>query len=165
MTQREVEEMLSVLDRRKDEERNIIERVHEEQMKKMNSDKEHTIKRIQDNIRSTATLLASLKDEVFMNKCSESWRRKMMELERMKIVLKEYQNELNAVYQYYRTQRRLLLDKRDGRLMEIIQHFSKERSRLMSQVDYPKREDKASYWKSKYYKLKAEVDKQKEKAA
>lgn len=76
MTQREVEEMLSVLDRRKDEERNIIERVHEEQMKKMNSDKEHTIKRIEDNIRSTATLLASFKDEVFMNKCSESWRRK-----------------------------------------------------------------------------------------
>ena len=165
MTQREVEEMIAVLDRRQDEERAVIEQLHEEQMKKMDADKEHTVKRIQENIKSTTQLLVGLKDEVFKEKSTESLKRKNMEIERLKIVLKDYHDELNSVYQYYRTQRRSLLDKRDGRLMEIIQHFSKERSRLMSQVDYPKREEKASYWKAKYYKLKAEVDKKKEKAA
>lgn len=165
MTQREVEEMIAVLDRRQDEERTIIEQLHEEQMKKMDADKEHTVKRIQENIKSTTQLLVGLKDEVFKEKSTESLKKKNMELERLKIVLKDYHDELNSVYQYYRTQRRSLLDKRDSRLMKNISDYSKQRSRLMLQVEYPKREEKASYWKAKYYKLKAEVDKQKGKAA
>lgn len=165
MTQYEAEGLISVLKRRQAEEKTAVEESYELERHRLDADKKHSVARIESHIREAQKKLIEAKDATYWAKGKPEWKEKALAERAVSDTLKGYYEELSEVRKWYKDEFRRLLDKRDQDFRKIITGYANERERIMSQVVYPDKEESVSYWKSKYYLLKAEVEKRKEDAA
>lgn len=165
MTQYEADGLISVLKRRKAEEVTLIEQKWEAERQRLEADRTHTMNRIHEHLKDSHVSLVNTKDEMYKARGKEDWKEKALAVKTASALVSGHQRELASLNRYYQEEFKHLRDKRDEELRKLSTKYSEERSRIMQQVTYPNREDQAKYWKYKYYQLKAEVDKIKEKVA
>ena len=110
--------------------------------------------------------LTDARDKLFKEKPgSDNWKQLAVAVNMAKAAIREIYTERDELSRYYQSVFRDLINKRDHAYRAIVTDFSRERSQIMEKVEYPYREDKVQYWRDKYYKLKAEMDKLKEEKA
>ena len=164
MTQFEAEGLLHILKRRKAEEVSLIEQMYEVERQRLESDRLQTMNRIAGHINQYQIELVHAKDESFKARGKEDWKEKALKVKEVCAMLTSSQRELAEVNRFYQSEFKLNRDKRDESLRRLNTKISEERSRILIQVEYPKKEEQTNYWKQKYYQLKAEVDKMKKTA-
>lgn len=164
MTQHEAEGILSVLKRKKSQERTAIEQKYEMERQKLGEDRKHSEKRIMEYIRDAQLSLIEAKDEAYNARGTEQWKEKNMAMKQMSAILQDFNRDLTELRIWYKDQFRALLEKRDGEFRRLTIEYIKDRERIMDKVENTDKEDQAKYWRNKYYRLKEEVEKLKETA-
>ena len=165
MTQHEAEGLIQILKRRKAEEVTLIEQKWEAERQRLESDRTHSMNRVHENMSKAHIRLVEAKEAVRNTHGDETWKEKKLQAKRIADEVNGYHRELASLNRYYQEEFRHVRDKRDEELRKLITKNSEERQRILSQVIQPNREDQVKYWRHKYYKLKAEVDKTKENVA
>lgn len=166
MTQQEAEAMIHILKRRKAEETTTVENAWKFEKQKYELDRKHTLKRIEQRLLDAQLKLTEARDKLFKEKTtSDNWKLLAIDVNKAKAALREIYTEREELSRYYQDVFRDLVNKRDHAFRAIVIDYGKERASIMDKVEYTDREDKVQYWRDKYYKLKAEVDKMKEEKA
>lgn len=166
MTQQEAEAMIHILKRRKAEETTTVENAWKFEKQKYELDRKHTLKRIEQRLIDAQLKLTDARDKLFKeNRYSDNWKQLAVAVDMAKAAIREIYTERDELSRYYQSVFRDLINKRDHALRAIVIDYGKERASIMDKVEYPYREDKVQYWRDKYYKLKAEMDKLKEEKA
>lgn len=166
MTQQEAEALVRILKNRNAEEKTSIENVYNAEHRRMEEDRNHSMRRIEQRIHTARLALASAADAKHKAKGKPDWAVCAAEYEVKRAVLVDTTRELSEMNVYYQGVFRELRNKRDYNYRRLVQAYSKEYAEIMSKVEYPEKEEKVNYWKAKYYALKEEMKKlQEEKAA
>lgn len=166
MTQQDAEVLVRILKRRNSEEKASIENVFNLEHHRMEDDRNHTMRRIEQRIHTARLALASAADAKHKAKGKSDWTVCAAEYEAKRALLIETQRELSEMNVYYQGLFRELRNKRDYNYRCLAQEYSKEYADIMSKVDPANNKEKVSYWKNKYYALKEEMLKlQQEKVA
>ena len=159
MTQHEAEGLISILKRRKSEEVTLIEQKWEADRLRLEADRTHTMNRVHEKLKKVQIRLVEAKEEVHQTHGGNNWKEKKLAQNQVTEQINELHRELASLNRYYQEEFKHLRDNRDEELRKLHTKYSEERSRIMSQVTYPNREEQAKYWKCKYYQLKDEVEK------
>lgn len=165
MTQQEAEALVRILKRRNSEEKASIENVYNVEHRRMEEDRNHVMRRIEQRIHTARLALVSAADAKHKAKGKSDWAVCVAEYEVKRANLVEIQRELSEMNVYYQGVFRELRNKRDYNFRHLVQEYSKEYGEIMSKVEYPEKEEKVNYWKAKYYALKEELVKLKEEKA
>lgn len=166
MTQLEAEALVRILKNRNAEEKTSIENVYNAEHRRMEEDRNHSMRRIEQRIHTDRLALASAADAKHKAKGKADWAVCAAEYEVKRAVLIETQRQLSEMNVYYQGVFRELRNKRDYNYRRLAQQYAKEYAEIMSKVEYPEKAENVSYWKNKYYALKEEMKKlQEERAA
>lgn len=166
MTQYEADAMVSILKRRMAEERTTVENAWKFEKQGKELERKHSLKRIDKRLLEAQLKLTEARDKLFKEKTtSDNWKLLAIDVNMAKAALREIYSEREELSRYYQNVFRDLVNKRDHSLRAIVIDYGKERASIMSKVEQSDREDRVQYWRDKYYKLKAEVDKLKEEKA
>ena len=166
MTQQEAEALVRILKNRNAEEKTSIENVYNAEHRRMEEDRNHTMRRIEERITNARIAMSVAADKKHRARGKEDWNVRVVEYEEKRAVFVSTQRELSEMSIYYQGVFRELLNKRDYNYRRLAQQYAKEYAEIMSKVEYPEKEEKVNYWRAKYYALKEEMKKlQEEKAA
>ena len=166
MTQLEAEALVRILKNRNAEEKTSIENVYNADLRRIEEDRNHSMRRIEQRIHTARLALSSASDAKHKAKGKPDWAVCAAEYEVKRTALVETTRELSEMNVYYQGVFRELRNKRDYNYRRLVQQYAKEYAEIMSKVEYPEKAEKVSYWKNKYYALKEEMKKlQEERAA
>lgn len=166
MTQLEAEALVRILKSRNAEEKTSIENVYNVEHRRIEEDRNHSMRRIEQRIHTARLALSSASDAKHKAKGKPDWAVCAADYEVKRAVLVETTRELSEMNVYYQGVFRELRNKRDYNYRRLAQQYAKEYAEIMSKVEYSEKEEKISYWKNKYYALKEEMKKlQEERAA
>ena len=166
MTQQEAEALVRILKNRNAEEKTSIENVYNADHHRMEQDRNHTMRRIEERITNALIAMSLAADKKHQARGKEDWKVRVVEYEEKRAEFVSTQRELSEMNIYYQGVFRELRNKRDYNYRRLAQQYAKEYAEIMSKVENPEKEEKVSYWKNKYYALKEEMKKlQEEKAA
>lgn len=166
MTQQEAEALVRILKNRNAEEKTSIENVYNAEHRRMEEDRNHTMRRIEERITNARIAMSVAADKKHQARGKEDWKVRVVEYEEKRAAFVFTQRELSEMNVYYQGVFRELRNKRDYNYRRLAQQYAKEYAEIMSKVENPEKEEKVSYWKNKYYALKEEIKKlQEEKAA
>lgn len=166
MTQQEAEALVRILKNRNAEEKTSIENVYNADHHRMEQDRNHTMRRIEERITNARIAMSLAADKKHQARGKEDWKVRVVEYEEKRAALVSTQRELSEMSIYYQGVFRELRNKRDYNYRRLAQQYAKEYAEIMTKVENPEKEEKVSYWKNKYYALKEEMKKlQEEKAA
>ena len=166
MTQLEAEALVRILKNRNAEEKTSIENVYNADHHRMEQDRNHTMRRIEERITNARIAMSVAADKKHQARGKEDWKVRVVEYEEKRAEFVSTQRELSEMNIYYQGVFRELRNKRDYNYRRLAQQYAKEYAEIMSKVENPEKEEKVSYWKNKYYALKEEMKKlQEEKAA
>ena len=166
MTQQEAEALVRILKNRNAEEKTSIENVYNADHHRMEQDRNHTMRRIEERITNARIAMSVAADKKHQARGKEDWKVRVVEYEEKRAEFVSTQRELSEMNIYYQGVFRELRNKRDYNYRRLAQQYAKEYAEIMSKVENPEKEEKVSYWKNKYYALKEEMKKlQEEKAA
>lgn len=166
MTQLEAEALVRILKSRNAEEKTSIENVYNADHHRMEQDRNHTMRRIEERITNARIAMSVAADKKHQARGKEDWKVRVVEYEEKRAEFVSTQRELSEMNIYYQGVFRELRNKRDYNYRRLAQQYAKEYAEIMSKVENPEKEEKVSYWKNKYYALKEEMKKlQEEKAA
>lgn len=159
MTQQEAEGLIRILKNRNAEEKNSIENVYNVEHRRMEEDRNHSMRRIEQRIHTARLALASASDAKHKAKGKTDWSVRAAKYEVKRAVLVDTQRELSEMNVYYQGVFRELRNKRDYNYRRLVQEYSKEYAEIMSKVEYPQKEEKVNYWKQKFYRTAEELKK------
>ena len=166
MKPQEVEEMIAILNRRKSEETSIIEQKYEMDRKKLEMDRNHSLKRLEEKKAKATEDLVKAKDEMFKAmKFSEDWKEKVQHVKECGALMKGFSRQMSELSKYYALEFQTIRDNRDSSLRKLITEFSIERARIMDKAERPNKEASVNYWKKKYYQKAEELKKLKKTCA
>lgn len=166
MTQLEAEALVRILKNRNAEEKTSIENVYNADHHRMEQDRNHTMRRIEERITNARIAMSLAADKKHQARGKEDWKVRVVEYEEKRAEFVSTQRELSEMNIYYQGVFRELRNKRDYNYRRLAQQYAKEYAEIMSKVENPEKEEKVSYWKNKYYALKEEMKKlQEERAA
>lgn len=166
MTQQEAEALVRILKNRNAEEKTSIENVYNADHHRMEQDRNHTMRRIEERITNARIAMSVAADKKHQARGKEDWKVRVVEYEEKRAEFVSTQRELSEMNIYYQGVFRELRNKRDYNYRRLAQQYAKEYAEIMSKVENPEKEEKVSYWKNKYKALKEEMKKlQEEKAA
>ena len=166
MTQLEAEALVRILKNRNAEEKTSIENVYNADHRRIEEDRNHSMRRIEERITNARIAMSLAADKKHQARGQEDWKVRVVEYEEKRAALVSTQRELSEMNVYYQGVFRELRNKRDYNYRRLAQQYAKEYAEIISKVEYSEKEEKISYWKNKYYALKEEMKKlQEERAA
>ena len=165
MTQLEAEALVRILRNRNHEEKTSIENVYNAEKHRIEEDRNHTMRRIEERITNARIAMSVAADKKHRARGKEDWNVCVVEYEEKRAVFVSTQRELSEMNVYYQGVFRELRNKRDYNYRRLAQQYAKEYAEVMSKVELAKDEEKVSYWKHKYYATKAELEKLREERA
>lgn len=165
MTQLESEGLIRILKNRNHEEKTSIENVYSAEKHRIETDRNHAMRRIEQRIHTARLAKDAAADAKHKTRGKKDWAVHAAEYEAKRAILIETQRELSEMNTYYQGVFRDLQNKRDYNLRRLVQNYSKEYADIMSKVERKDDEEKVSYWKHKYYATKAELEKLREERA
>ena len=165
MTQLEAEALVRILRNRNLEEKTSIENVYNAEKHRIEEDRNHTMRRIEERITNARIAMSVAADKKHRARGKEDWNVRVVEYEEKRAVFVSTQRELSEMNVYYQGVFRELLNKRDYNYRRLAQQYAKEYAEVMSKVERVNDEEKVSYWKHKYYATKAELEKLREERA
>lgn len=165
MTQLEAEALVRILRNRNHEEKTSIENVYNAEKHRIEEDRNHTMRRIEERITNARIAMSVAADKKHRARGKEDWNVRVVEYEEKRAVFVSTQRELSEMNVYYQGVFRELLNKRDFNYRRLAQQYAKEYAEVMSKVERANDEEKVSYWKHKYYATKAELEKLREERA
>ena len=165
MTQLEAEALVRILRNRNLEEKTSIENVYNAEKHRIEEDRNHTMRRIEERITNARIAMSVAADKKHRARGKEDWNVRVLEYEEKRAVFVSTQRELSEMNVYYQGVFRELRNKRDFNYRRLAQQYAKEYAEVMSKVERAKDEEKVSYWKHKYYATKAELEKLREENA
>lgn len=165
MTQQEAEALVRILRNRNHEEKTSIENVYNAEKHRIEEDRNHTMRRIEERITNARIAMSVAADKKHRARGKEDWNVRVVEYEEKRAAFVSTQRELSEMNVYYQGVFRELLNKRDYNYRRLAQQYAKEYAEVMSKVERVNDEEKVSYWKHKYYATKAELEKLREERA
>ena len=165
MTQLEAEALVRILRNRNLEEKTSIENVYNAEKHRIEEDRNHTMRRIEERITNARIAMSVAADKKHRARGKEDWNVRVVEYEEKRAVFVSTQRELSEMNVYYQGVFRELRNKRDFNYRRLAQQYAKEYAEIMSKVERVNDEEKVSYWKHKYYATKAELEKLREERA
>lgn len=166
MTQFEAEELVRILKRRHQEEKELIEKTYSLEREQLEADRKHTINRLSEKEVKAQKELAEAKAEMFRtHKSSEEWKEKVLKVKELGASLKAIVREISDMKRYYQNEFQANRDKRDSKFRNLVTQYSIEHAKIMIQVERKPKEDQVNYWKQKFYKAEEELKKLKEISA
>lgn len=165
MTQFEAEGLIAILKRRKGEEITLIEKKWEAERQKLEADRKHTLNRMHEQSKIYQRCLVNAKEEAHKAQNTENFFELKREEKEVSEQLKKHCYDISEMNRYYQNEFKHLRDKRDQELRELNTKYSEERSRIMTQVVKPMKEEQVNYWKQKFYRCAEELKRLKEKYA
>ena len=165
MTQLEAEALVRILRNRNLEEKTSIENVYNAEKHRIEEDRNHTMRRIEERITNARIAMSVAADKKHRARGKEDWTVRVVEYEEKRAVFVSTQRELSEMNVYYQGVFRDLRNKRDYNYCRLAQQYAKEYAEIMSKVERVNDEEKVSYWKHKYYATKAELEKLREERA
>lgn len=165
MTQLEAEALVRILKNRNHEEKTSIENVYNAEKHRIEEDRNHTMRRIEERITKARIIMSESADKKHRARGTDDWSTCVLDYENKRAVFVSTQRELTEMNVYYQGVFRELRNKRDFNYRRLAQQYAKEYAEVMSKVERAKDEEKVSYWKHKYYATKAELEKLREENA
>lgn len=166
MTQFEAEELVRILKRRHQEEKELIEKTYSLEREQLEADRKHTINRLSEKEVKAQKELAEAKAEMFRtHKSSEEWKEKVLKVKELGASLKAIVREISDMKRYYQNEFQANRDKRDSKFRNLVTLYSIEHAKIMIQVERKPKEDQVNYWKQKFYRAEDELKKLKETSA
>lgn len=165
MTQYEAEGLVQILKRRNREEKTSIENLWISQKLRVEAERSHTMRRIEQRISLARIALVKAADEKHNARGKDNWSVCALDYETKRAALVETQRELAEMNTYYQGSLRELVNKRDSSLRRLAQEYGKEYAEIMSKVERPKLEETVNYWKHRYNAVMEELKKLKETSA
>ena len=166
MTQFEAEELVRILKRRHQEEKELIEKTYSLEREQLEADRKHTINRLSEKEVKAQKELAEAKAEMFRtHKSSEEWKEKVLKVKELGASLKAIVREISDMKRYYQNEFQANRDKRDSKFRNLVTQYSIEHAKIMIQVERKPKEDQVNYWKQKFYRAEDELKKLKEISA
>lgn len=166
MTQFEAEELVRILKRRHQEEKELIEKTYSLEREQLEADRKHTINRLSEKEVKAQKELAEAKAEMFRtHKSSEEWKEKVLKVKELGASLKAIVREISDMKRYYQNEFQANRDKRDSKFRNLVTQYSIEHAKIMIQVERKPKEDQVNYWKQKFYRAEDELKKLKETSA
>ena len=166
MTQFEAEELVRILKRRHQEEKELIEKTYSLEREQLEADRKHTINRLSEKEVKAQKELAEAQAEMFRtHKSSEEWKEKVLKVKELGASLKAIVREISDMKRYYQNEFQANRDKRDSKFRNLVTQYSIEHAKIMIQVERKPKEDQVNYWKQKFYRAEDELKKLKEISA
>lgn len=166
MTQFEAEELVRILKRRHQEEKELIEKTYSLQKDQLEADRKHTINRLSEKENKAHIELAEAKAEMFKTKRgSDEWKEKMIKVKECGAKLKTICREISDMNRYYQNEFHNNREKRDSKFRNLVTQYIIEHAKIMIQVERKPKEDQVNYWKQKFYRAEEELKKLKETSA
>ena len=166
MTQFEAEELVRILKRRHQEEKELVEKTYSLEREQLEADRKHTINRLSEKEVKAQKELAEAKAEMFRtHKSSEEWKEKVLKVKELGASLKAIVREISDMKRYYQNEFQANRDKRDSKFRNLVTQYSIEHAKIMIQVERKPKEDQVNYWKQKFYRAEDELKKLKETSA
>ena len=142
MTQFEAEELVRILKRRHQEEKELIEKTYSLEREQLEADRKHTINRLSEKEVKAQKELAEAKAEMFRtNKSSEEWKEKVLKVTELGASLKAIVREISDMKRYYQNEFQANRDKRDSKFRNLVTQYSIEHAKIMIQVERKPKED------------------------
>lgn len=162
MTQQEAQDLITILKRRKGEEKTSIENEYNAEHHRTDADRNHAMRRIEERIYQARMAVVKAKEDKANNRNQEKWPEYARAYEAKRAILVETQRELTEMNVYYQGVFRDLRNKRDYKLRRLAQEYGKEYADIMSKVNRPKTEETVSYWRHMYHAVAEELRQLKE---